>query len=362
MKRYLALTAVLILVFLEYRPATALSPLPCPTLSVGQMIKVEGKSSIYVVNNKGEFLYMPNGDVFKSWNSDEKYGGYYTTISQACFGELQKTPTSPPGGINFRPGSYVVKRPSSSQLYVVLPYNTLAKITPTAAKALYGATFRPRVIDGIFWANYVNSGPDITIAKPPNGMLVKHGGKIWYVNGTSLHELPTEGFVANRFKAAFVRPVTDAMIVGMSKAPSAVRIGGFDAEIADRTQTTRLPDMPLYPPRSPGEPALSPDERRISDLQQLQLALAKFFENEGSYPIGSGIILGEGSVACLNSDGWQGADNCPYPIFAAVPKDPGGKAYVYTGSGFTYTVEATLDGTINGLSGAIRLTPGGITQ
>lgn len=345
--------------------AQALSALPCPTLAGGQMIRVEGRSSIYVVNNKGEFLYMPNGDVFKSWNSDEKYAGYYTLLSQACFDQQEKTPKSFPAGINFRPGSYVIKRSSSNQLYVVLPHNTIAKITPEAAKALYGATFKPMVIADYDWSNYVNRTADITTARPHDGMLVRNAGKIWYVDGDRLHDADAIEFANNRFKMMFVRPVTDAMVSGMEFVT-----GGTlnSTSISDRTQTILMVPVNGTLPASsvPTESTLTNDQRRIADLQKIQTALASYYKDQGSYPIGSSLVLGESTTACLNSDGWNGTDDCAYPYLAAVPKDPGGRAYRYTGTatGYyaspTYAVEATLDGTINGLSGAIRLTPSGI--
>jgi len=104
----------------------------CPTLNAGDMIKF-GKPVIYAVNNAGKVLYFPSGDEFKSWNTNDSYGGYIT-VTQACFDSLS-VPSAYPGGVSFRPGSYVVKRPSSDLLYVVEPGNTLAQISTTDAKA-----------------------------------------------------------------------------------------------------------------------------------------------------------------------------------------------------------------------------------
>jgi hypothetical protein len=94
----------------------------CPTLAAGDMIKVSGKAAIYSVNKDSKVLYFPSGDEFKSWNENNSYGGYIT-VTQECFDSLS-VPSTYPGAVNYRAGSYVVKRPSSDQLYVVLPGNS----------------------------------------------------------------------------------------------------------------------------------------------------------------------------------------------------------------------------------------------
>ncbi|MDO8625939.1 MAG: hypothetical protein Q7K39_00570 [Candidatus Magasanikbacteria bacterium] len=205
-------------------------PASCPAILPGDMIKVVGKAPIYVVNKAFQTLYFPSGNEFKSWNMDDKYGGY-TSISQTCFDDL-KLPVMFPLAVNFRPGSFVVKKATSPQLYVVLPGNSLAKITASAARALYGATYRPVVVSSLFWPSYVKSGADITASKPHEGMLVSNGGKKWYVDaGLVLREVTTSGMSANRFKQAFVHPATDAMISGFTKGGV---ITALEAKFASR--------------------------------------------------------------------------------------------------------------------------------
>ena len=114
-------------------PAGIASAAVCPTLNAGDMIKVSGKPAIYSVNKDNKVLYFPSGDEFKSWNENNSYGGY-VTVTQACFDSLS-VPNTYPGAVNYRAGSYVVKRPSSDQLYAVLPGNTLAKISGADAAA-----------------------------------------------------------------------------------------------------------------------------------------------------------------------------------------------------------------------------------
>lgn len=213
-------------------PAVANAAADCPTLSAGDMVKVSGKPAIYALNNSLQVLYFPSGDEFKSWTIDNKYSGY-KTVSQACFDSLA-VPSTYPGGVNYRPGTYVLKRASSDQLYVVEPNNTLAKITTEAAKALYGSTFKAVTIADAFWPHYVNRGSDITEAKAHEGMLVKNNNKTYYVDaGNTLREVSAEGMTANRFQTKYVHTVADSVISGYSTGSA---ITAAVSAIVDRVQ------------------------------------------------------------------------------------------------------------------------------
>lgn len=217
--------------FYAFLPTAANADSVCPTLNPGDLIKVKGKPAIYSVNNQSKVLYFPSGDEFKSWNVGENYGGY-VTITQPCFDSLQ-VPATYPGAVNFRPGSGVVKRPSSDQLYVVEPGNMLAKIDPATATALYG-NYKVMTVADPFWPHYVNRGPDVTGPAAHPGMLLSYNGKTWYVDGNNLREVTATGMTANRFKAAFVHRATDAMVAGLTTGSQiTAEVPAFD----DRTQS-----------------------------------------------------------------------------------------------------------------------------
>ncbi len=103
------------------------------------------------------------------------------------------------------------------------------------------------------------------------------------------------------------------------------------------------------------------DSARLSDLKQVQTALELYFTDGNAYPVAANVTLGAGNYACLNVSGWA-ATGCANPYMGAVPKDPGTNTYVYNAAapGSTYVITATLEGTINNLSGAVRATPNGI--
>lgn len=104
------------------------------------------------------------------------------------------------------------------------------------------------------------------------------------------------------------------------------------------------------------------DIQRLTTLKQLQIALASYFSAQNNYPSGNGIIIGATQANCLNSDGWGVSENCPYPYFINIPRDPGNSIYLYNASAGAYTITDTLQGAVSGLSGAIVATPNGIAK
>ncbi|NCS72335.1 MAG: prepilin-type N-terminal cleavage/methylation domain-containing protein [Candidatus Magasanikbacteria bacterium] len=103
------------------------------------------------------------------------------------------------------------------------------------------------------------------------------------------------------------------------------------------------------------------DSKRLSDMKQMQTALELYFTDQNAYPIvATSETLGSGSYACLNASGFA-ATGCSSAYMAQIPADPtSGQNYTYTGSTSTYTITATLEGTVSGLSGTISSTPSGI--
>jgi len=188
----------------------------CPTLVAGDLIKVSGKPAIYALDNNLNYRYFPDGDVFKSWNSDESYSKYYKTITQACFDSLAQ-PAAAPYHVFYRAGSYLVKYLSSDTLYVVGLGNKLHPITDAAAKAIFGTNYTWKTIGLSEWPLYTKDTVTITEATVYPGALVKVDGKTYFVDeGKVLREVTAEGMTANRFKAAFVRTLGTSAIAGLT--------------------------------------------------------------------------------------------------------------------------------------------------
>lgn len=188
----------------------------CPTLVAGDLIKVSGKPAIYALDNNLNYRYFPDGDVFKSWNSDESYSKYYKSITQACFDSLAQ-PAAAPYHVFYRAGSYLVKYLSSDTLYVVGLGNKLHPITDAAAKAIFGTNYTWKTIGLSEWPLYTKDTVTITEATVYPGALVKVDGKTYFVDeGKVLREVTAEGMTANRFKEAFVRTLPTSAIAGLT--------------------------------------------------------------------------------------------------------------------------------------------------
>lgn len=228
----------------------------CPVLNAGDMVKVTGRSAIYVINKDSKLLYFPTGDEFKSWNSNDSYGGY-TTVTQECYNSelMDKVPNAYPAGVNFRPGSYIVKRASSAQLYVVLPGNKLAKISSVDAQSLYGASFIAKTINDVFWSNYIGRGDDVA-GKVHEGMLIQKDGLTYYVDSDNvLRQVPT--LTENRFKSAFIHQVPASYLVGFTiGAPISLKIPNIENRAQDLEAGE--PSLPTPPPTPTPTPTPTP--------------------------------------------------------------------------------------------------------
>ncbi len=153
-------------------PVVANAQAACPTLEAGDLFKVPGNSAVYLLNGNMERLYFPHSTVYHTWYSD--YSGV-VEIPSTCV-DAYPAPSSAPFGVNYRPGSMLVKVQISPSVYAVEPGNMLAKIGSEAvASSLYGSNWASKVVDiaDVFWPNYTSRGSELTEAVPHDGMLVK---------------------------------------------------------------------------------------------------------------------------------------------------------------------------------------------
>lgn len=112
------------------------------------------------------------------------------------------------------------------------------------------------------------------------------------------------------------------------------------------------------------------DEKRLSHIKQIQIALELYYANNGAYPTGS-VELGN-DAKCLNDSGFVSViasvskGDCLNSYMGFIPKGPGvDEYYRYESdlSGSTYTISATLESGAGGFGhGPITASPLGITQ
>lgn len=158
----------------------------CPTLEAGDLFKVTGNSAVYLVNADMRRMYFPHSSVYNTWYSD--FSGV-VEIDSACVSAYPNATN--PSGVNFRPGSQLVKVVISPEVYAVGPGNMRHLIGSEAeAAALYGANWASLVRDvhDFHWPNYTTGAE---VEGLHNGMLVKTEGSsdVWQVMDGMLHKV-----------------------------------------------------------------------------------------------------------------------------------------------------------------------------
>lgn len=103
------------------------------------------------------------------------------------------------------------------------------------------------------------------------------------------------------------------------------------------------------------------DSKRLADLKQMQTALELYYTDNNAYPPAAvPISLGSTNYACLNATGFTTA-GCASPYMGQVPVDPKTGNYTYTVASSSYSITATLEGTVNNLGpGTVTLSPSGL--
>src|SRR3990167_10313503 len=139
----------------------------CPALEAGDLFKVPDNSAVYLLNADRQRMYFPHASVYKTWYSDFSA---VIEILNTCV-DNYPTPSAPPYGVNYRPGSKLIKVQISPSVYVVEPGNKKSKLgSEGVAKSLYGDNWAGKVMDvaDVFWPNYAATGSEVTEAVPHN--------------------------------------------------------------------------------------------------------------------------------------------------------------------------------------------------
>lgn len=175
----------------------------CPDLGPGDLFKVPNNNAVYLINANGNRMYFPNADVYYTW-----YQNYnnITEISMDCVDNFP-SPSMPPYGVNYRPGSRLIKVSISPSVYVIGQNNTRYKLeSAEVAQELYGSNWASLVrdISDAYWPNYIRTTQSIMNAMPHAGMLFKVVGddtkKIYFVRDNN-YVLINETFLGPLEKA-----------------------------------------------------------------------------------------------------------------------------------------------------------------
>jgi hypothetical protein len=195
--------------------------------SAGDLIKMDGLSSIYYLGADGKRYVFPNEATYFSWYKD--FSGVVTVPAS----ELQSYPLG--SNITMRPGTKLVKITTDPKVYAVEPGGVLRYITSeTQAKALYGDNWNKKVVDvaDAFFTNYA-TGSALADNTYPAGTLVKKTGTsdVYYFDGSNYRKIASEAaFYANKFN--FDNVVTTSI----DFTASGDAINSAEANLADTSQ------------------------------------------------------------------------------------------------------------------------------
>lgn len=166
--------------------------------SAGDLIKMDGLSSVYYLGADGKRYVFPNETTYFSWYAD--FSGV-VTIPQS---ELESYPLG--ANVTMRPGTKLVKITTNPKVYAVEPDGMLLHVADEATAAtLYGANWAKRVVDvpDAFFTNYTESSETVSDDAYPTGSLIKEEGSatIYYINAAGEAQAIADeaAFLANRF-------------------------------------------------------------------------------------------------------------------------------------------------------------------
>ncbi|HBB37577.1 MAG: hypothetical protein UV82_C0001G0029 [Candidatus Magasanikbacteria bacterium GW2011_GWD2_43_18] len=198
----------------------------CPTLEAGDLFKVKGNSAVYLLDSDMKRMYFPTSDLYHTWYSD--FSGV-VEIDSTCVSAYPNAVN--PSGVDYRPGSRLVKVVISPEVYAVGPGNMRHLIgSEDEAKSLYGDNWGTLVRDvhDFHWPNYTTGAE---VSGVHNGMLIKNNGSgVWYVKDGMRHSV--EGSLSS-FLAGDVRTVSTALFDAVEASATPVTAASI---IADPSQ------------------------------------------------------------------------------------------------------------------------------
>lgn len=210
----------------------------CPELVAGDLFKVPtvksnpATTAVYLLTSDMKRLYFPKAEVFESW-----YGSFANVqikeIPSSCLDAYDLA-----GGINFRPGSRLLKTPLNPTIWAVAPGNMKVKVTDgNVLAATYGSNWNTMVSDWSdqWFANLSSATGELT--KLHDGQLVKkaNDATVYYVWNGMLKKV--DGTLPTHLSKD-VRTVSEATFSAVSMDSTTVTPATVSANPGQRSGST----------------------------------------------------------------------------------------------------------------------------
>ncbi|HPI67438.1 MAG TPA: hypothetical protein PKZ16_02775 [bacterium] len=165
--------------------------LPLPTLAAVNLVKTANSSAVYFVDVNNTRHIFPNKITYESW-----FGNDFSKVATVS----EKFMASLPLGknITLKPGKYLVKVSSLSEVYAVEPGGTLRHIeSEETADKIYGPNWQKKIINlpEVFFNDYVKGQPIEYEYQIPDGVVYKLVGQPDYYYKTKGHVRKFASFV-----------------------------------------------------------------------------------------------------------------------------------------------------------------------
>lgn len=194
-------------------------------INVGDVLKSEDSSALYYIGPDGKRHLFPTEFEYLSWYPD------YSNVKTVNTKDLNSILKG--GDVYIRPGTYLIKSPSSPRVYEVLPGAVLNWVTSERiAIDLYGAKWQTRLVElaSTSFDKYVIDG-DLKTIQYTNGHVISYyNGKNYLIDDNKKCQISSDVFVKSRYKDIFVNRNVSTDIKYDTGAAAAVKdmVGYFD--------------------------------------------------------------------------------------------------------------------------------------
>lgn len=242
------------------------------SLTPGTVFAQKGSKALWLLGSDGKAGFFANEGSYASW-----YGKDFSkvkSLSKDAWLTVSKR-IGAGAAVPYRAGTKLVTIEGDPKVYAVEPGGYLRWI-PTAelADSLYGKGWNKTSLDTLGSASlgYYQAGADVSLAKPPVGLLLKDAAGKWYIVDTDgKRELTTDGVKANKLDTKYGHTASEATLSAIPKSAKAALSASEDAF----SMPTLAGAAAAVAPAAPAKPAEAPKTEAPKQIEQQTADQAK---------------------------------------------------------------------------------------